>query len=110
MKNTENIKRDRDIERQKLIADITHKAAISRKFINDKRHKDYKSLLETAIAYKRDSYEGLADSVKDNDELIRKSLIICTEIRTLQWILNTPEKFIDMENKLKEQEKYNDKL
>ena len=110
MKNIELLKRDREIEKQKLKADLEFKAAISRKFINDKRHADYKELLETAIAFKRQAYEGLADSVKDNDEMIRKSLILCTEIRTIQWILNTPEKFIDMENKLKEQERTDDKL
>lgn len=108
MKRTERgheLKLERDIEKQRLVADIKRKAQICRKFITDKRHAEFKDLIETAIIYKRAEYETLADSVKDNDEMIRKSIVLCTEIKTLQWVLKTPEKFINAENKIIEQEK-----
>lgn len=106
----QEIKNQKEIERRELIADLKKKAEISRRFINDKRHNEYKELLEQAVAYKRGLYENLGDSVKTNDELIRMSLVLSTEIKTIQWILSSPHRFIQAEEKIKESEENNGKF
>jgi len=93
----QEIKSRKEVEQAKWVADIRHKAEVSRRFINDKRHEDYKALMDMAVAYKRSQLETLAETVKSDDELRRQVLIISTEIKTINWILNTPEKFIKAE-------------
>lgn len=90
----------KNIEQKELEADVKKKAEIGRRFVNDKRHADFKALIELAVSVKRAQYETLGETVKDNDELLRKGLILTTEIKTLNWILNTPEKFIEIEAKM----------
>lgn len=98
-------KNKREIERAKLVADIRKKAEISRKFINDKRHAEFRGLLEAAIEFKRNQYEALGESAQSNDEVIRRSLVLSTEIKVIKWILTTPHKFIAAEEKIEEGEK-----
>lgn len=90
----------KDIEQKELEADVKKKAEISRRFINDKRHAEFKALIELAVKVKQSQYETLGETVKDNDELLRKGLILTTEIKTLNWILYTPDKFIEIEAKM----------
>jgi hypothetical protein len=95
-------KRFLQIERENLIADIKKKAAISRRFINDKRHADYKAFLEFAIQAKQSELETLGDSVSSTDEFVKKGLVLTTEIKTIRWILSRPEKMIEFESKITE--------
>lgn len=82
------------IEKKELEGDIRKKAELCRRFLADKRHKEYKEFWEGQVTGLRLQRDILSSSVKDNDEYLRKALILDAQITAIRWMLETPEKFI----------------
>jgi hypothetical protein len=99
------VEHQKDIQAKEEIALFRKRAEICRRLINDKRHVEFKLGIEARIEEYRREYENLGDSVKDNDELLRKSLILTTQIKALQWVLYEPYKIVGIEDKFKGEKK-----
>lgn len=100
----QELKVKRALAEKQLKDEILRKATISRRLLSDKRHKEYKEFWEDIIKGLQIKYQELGESVTSNEEFIRQGLILTTKIQTILWILNTPEKFIEIETKIKESE------
>lgn len=98
-------KTELELERKKQLDDIMHKADISRAFMADPRHKEFVAMVDSVIAMKREIYDVLGDTVQSNDEYLRRSLVISTEIKTLKWLLYSPQRFIATQTRILEKEK-----
>lgn len=95
----------KEMEQKKFEADIKKKAEICRKFVNDKKYADFKELFTSLIKQKQEEMSSLPFSAKTNDEILRRSLIIQTEINTIVKIFETPQQFFDMEKEIKGEDK-----
>lgn len=97
---------EKETRRKEFEADILKKAGICRKFVNDKRYADFKQLFnEILVNRKRMELENLPLSCKDNDQYLRQSLVLNTEIRIVREIFQTPERFFKAEEKINKGEK-----
>jgi hypothetical protein len=87
--------------RKEFESDIHKKAAVCRKFINDKRFADFRDLFYSLIHQKREERESLPFSVKTQEEYAFKALIIDLEISAIKKVFETPEKFFEMDKEIK---------
>lgn len=103
----ENESKIRRIAEQKALnSDYIEKAKICRKFVNDKRHAEFKALFDDALFnLKFKQLLDLPKTAKDNDEYLRRSISLISEMSLIKYIFSTPEMFFQTESKIKENEK-----
>ena len=96
----------KELKQKALNTDLMEKAKICRKFVNDKRHEEFKDLFQNVwFSSLLGELLALPGMVKSADEFNMKAMEKIAKMNTVTKIFSTPQVFFDAEKEILKGEK-----